>query len=241
VHLRPSPRPGVSASRYPLPPDTRHPTPDTPYRSLFDFVQRTNLAPRLVENLIAVGAFDDFGLTRRELLWQLGLFHRPAGAQAALPLPTAQDMVALSNYSAWEELRADYAILDLSPKHHPLGLLRQHLGPDIRDSKTIEEVPDGADVRIAGMVVCRQRPGTAKGVTFLLLEDEHGLLNVVVYPRTYDAHRNLVRREPFLVVDGRVQRRHGTINIVGQGFTPLWLLLGALTNKMLAPPSHDFY
>src|SRR3990172_6798081 len=97
---------------------------------LFDFRERTRLKREPVENLIACGAFDGFGLERRELLWQLGLVYRPdgrdaAGRQLALPLPTAQDMprgagFELRPMTDWDRMAADYSILGLSPNHHPM-------------------------------------------------------------------------------------------------------------------------
>jgi len=209
-----------------------------PYRSLADFVRRAPLRKEAVENLCAVGAFDCFGLGRREALWQVGLFIPPqrhevkgstadAGAprqvveQAALPLPVEQDMVTLPPMSAWEQMAADYQTLGLSPRYHPLGLLRPHLAPEIASTVELERLPDGRTVQVAGLVVCRQRPGTAKGITFLLLEDERGLVNVIVFPDLYEEQRLLVRGEPFLVVEGKLQRRHGVINVVAERLTAL--------------------
>jgi error-prone DNA polymerase len=82
-------------------------------------------------------------------------------------------------------------------------------------------LPDGLRLRVAGLVVCRQRPGTAKGITFLLLEDEGGLVNVVVFPDLYEAERHVVRGEPFLLIEGTLQRRNNTINIVAERIFPL--------------------
>jgi error-prone DNA polymerase len=196
-----------------------------PFCSLFDLRQRTGLAPVVVERLILAGACDGFGLERRELLWQLGLlaggaawgrgFGRPGGRagrqglprQGALPLPVTQDMVALRPLAAWERLVAEQATLGLSPTLHPLALLRPHLGEGVQSSRHVERWPDGARVRLAGLVVSRQRPESARGVLFVLLEDEAGLVNVVVSPALYARQRVVLRGEPFLVVEGVVQRR----------------------------------
>ncbi len=215
------------------------------YRSLADFVRRVPLRSEAAESLAMVGAFDGFGLGRREALWQLGLFlptrgfgprraaraagghdgaGRPgtpgkdAGRQLALALPVEQDLVgvALPPMPAWERMAADYAGLGLSPRWHPLALLRERLRAvgGYATTTDLGRLPDGRFVRVAGLVVCRQRPGTAKGITFLLLEDERGLVNVIVYPDLYEAERPLVRGEPFLVVEGRLQRRDRTINLI---------------------------
>jgi DNA polymerase III alpha subunit len=82
-------------------------------------------------------------------------------------------------------------------------------------------IPDGTRIQVAGLIVCRQRPGTAKGITFLLLEDEHGLLNVIVFPDLYSERRHIVRGEPFVVVEGVLQRRNNTINLVAERIWPL--------------------
>jgi len=191
------------------------------FRSLPDFVRRCAALPgrrglkrEAIENLAQVGAFDAFGLNRRELLWQVGLLYRPTGGQLALALPTEQDHVRLREMSDWERMVADYGILGLSPHLHPLGLLRPFLHEGIAASAHLERLPDGARVEVAGMVVCRQRPATAHGFIFLLLEDEFGMVNVVVKPRLYDRRRTIVRAEPFLMVRGELQRRDGTTNIV---------------------------
>jgi error-prone DNA polymerase len=203
-----------------------------PYRSLGDFVRRVALPVELTSAMIRVGIFDEFGLGRREALWQLGLYLQPkrfgptnkrikarkpgklSGTQLALPLPVARDVVALAPMPVWDRMAADYAVLGLSPRYHPLGLMRPELPDDLVRAADLEQMADGAIIRIGGLVVVRQRPETAKGVTFLLLEDESGLMNAVVYPRLYDARRHLVRGEPYLLIVGRVQRQGKTINVV---------------------------
>ena len=189
------------------------------FRSLSDFVRRMPLRMDIIENMIAIGAFDAFGLSRREALWQVGLFiptkqfgktnakqakERTKGVQISLPLPVEQDAVSLPPTSAWERMAADYRVLGMSPHYHPLGLLRSRLPEEYATSRDLERLRDGALIRIAGLVIVRQRPGTAKGVTFLLIEDEFGLANIVVYRNLYEAQRTLVRNEPFVVITGVV-------------------------------------
>ena len=174
-----------------------------PYRSLADFCRRSGLARAPIENLIAIGAFDSFGLPRRALLWQLGLLYRPPSAQAALPLPTDQDMVALPPFTRADELRADYAVSGLSARYHPIGLLRPALAPDVVSSPRLGALRNGARARVAGMIVCRQRPPTAKGFAFLTLEDEHGLMNVIVRPDVYARDRRTIDGEGLIVVSRR--------------------------------------
>jgi error-prone DNA polymerase len=116
---------------------------------------------------------------------------------------------------------ADYGLLGLSPSYHPLALLRQDLPSDILNAEQVRASRDGARVRTAGLVVCRQRPGTAKGFVFLLLEDETGLVNVVVRPDLYTAHRSIFRGEQYLCIEGTVQLRSGTLNLLAIKATPL--------------------
>jgi error-prone DNA polymerase len=213
------------------------------FQSLGDFCWRTGLRREAVENLVQAGAFDDFGLNRRELLWQLGLVYRPAtvhpdgwpSGQALLPLPTKQDEVPLRDLTPWERLLADYAVLNLSPNYHPMGLIRSHLHEGIVSTAHLEHLPDGSPVAVAGLVVCRQQPGTAKGFVFLVLEDELGLANVVVKPQVYLRYRALVRAEPFLVVRGQLQRRDGTTNVIAESLRPL-----RVPREFVAPEAHNF-
>jgi error-prone DNA polymerase len=212
---------------------------DNEFRSLFDFLERTRLKREPIENLIACGAFDAFGLERRELLWQLGLIYRSDGRNAAerqlaLALPTQQDMVALTPMTDWDRMVADYAVLGLSPNHHPMAFLRPQLHEGVVPSRMLESLPDGTPLDVAGLVVCRQRPGTAKGFIFLVLEDEFGLVNVVVKSSLHERQRSLVRTEPFVIVQGELQRRDGTVNLIAERFTPL------STERAVTPEAHNF-
>ncbi len=130
-------------------------------------------------------------------------------------------MADLKPMRAWEQMEADYAVLGLSPKYHPLGLLRSMLPRHYVSSLEINNRPNGQIIQIAGLIVCRQRPGTAKGVQFLLLEDEVGLVNVVVQPWLYEQRKMTVRGEPFLVITGELQHQGGAINVVASDIIPL--------------------
>ena len=97
---------------------------------------------------------------------------------------------------------------------HPLALLRGSLGPDVLTSAQLNRAEDGSDVEVAGMVVARQRPETAKGITFMLLEDETGAVNLIVGRKVYERRRTDVRSAPLLRARGRLERREGTINVL---------------------------
>ncbi|HEY1298390.1 MAG TPA: error-prone DNA polymerase [Chloroflexota bacterium] len=213
------------------------------YRSLPDLLRRTGMPRPAVEHLITVGALAEFGLGRRELQWQLGLLvgetttrerinpkirHR----QLALELPTDQDMVQLPDMSDWERMVADYGLLGLSPSYHPLALLRADVPKDVLSAEQVRGTHDGAHIKTAGLVVCRQRPGTAKGFVFLLLEDETGVVNVVIRPDLYEAQRSTLRGEPYLCIEGSVQLHSGTLNVIAHKVTPL----GELTSTSAALP-----
>lgn len=202
------------------------------YISLADLVRRVALRPDAQENLIAAGACDGFGLQRREMLWHIGLFIAPMGfqdkrtrkhrgQQMPLPLPTTQDHVELPRTTLWERMTDEYSVLGLSVLHHPLGLLRSKLPAGMSSTRDLANLPDGAKVFIPGLIVCRQRPGTAKGISFLLLEDEFGLANVVIYPNLYEEQRLHIRTTPFLIVEGKLQLAQNNINIVAQRVYPM--------------------
>jgi error-prone DNA polymerase len=211
------------------------------FASLADFVRRMgritscSLHEEAIENLVQLGAFDAFGLNRRELLWQLGLLYRPPNMQIALPLPIEQDRTVLADMSAWERMTADYRLLSLSPRHHPMALIRPHLGESLPSLRHLLQLPDGVRVHLPGMVVCRQQPGTAKGFVFLLLEDEFGMVNVIVPPWLHERQRALVRGEAFVIIEGQLQRKEGTINVLAEHFAVL-----PVPHAMQAPESHNF-
>lgn len=201
-----------------------------PYRSLSDLVRRVPVRREALERLVLVGGFDWTGLRRRELLWQLGLLQPIVQVgkqdqanirQLALALPTEQDMVTLPPMSVWKKMRLDYEILGLSVHWHPMLLLRSQLSERILTTEQVTKTPHGSYVQTAGLVVCRQRPGTAHGVTFVLLEDETGLMNVVVYEDLYNRERLILRTSPVLMIDGKLERQGDAINIIAQKITAI--------------------
>ncbi|MDQ3442777.1 MAG: DNA polymerase III subunit alpha [Chloroflexota bacterium] len=202
------------------------------FRSLADLIRRVALRPDALENLIAAGAFDDFGLQRREMLWQIGLFispkgftdrqsRKPAGKQLSLALPTTQDHVELPPTTSWERMTDEYRTLGMSTLYHPLQLMRTRFPKHMVSTNDLAHLPDGYRVQIPGLIVCRQRPGTAKGITFLLLEDEFGLVNIVIYPDLYERQRLEVRSTPMLTVQGTLQLANNNTNIVAERLIPM--------------------
>ena len=141
--------------------------------------------------------------TRRDDLWRLGVARgadrRGGHEQMPLPLPLP-GAPELREQSPWERVTADYAATGMSLGEHPLALMRPELDPATVTSADLLRLPNGSGVLIAGMTVARQRPATANGVVFMLLEDEWGMTNVVVLPPVYERHRLLVRTAGFVSV-----------------------------------------
>jgi len=187
-----------------------------PFRGVRELAQRTGLDSARLEALVASGACDELGRggRRRALLWELGFAPRaqtvPGSggeeSQLALPLDPTAETPTLREQTPWERMLADYRTTSLSVGVHPLALLRPHLPERTLSSRELAEAPAGRFVAVAGMAVARQRPATANGVVFMLLEDEFGQMNLVVPPAVYDRFRPLVRAEPLLLARGRFER-----------------------------------
>ena len=194
-----------------------------PFRSVRDLANRLDLPTAQLQRLIAAGACDRLG-PRRQLLWELGLATRPqtnpAGRQLAFDLQLGEVPKTLPVPNAWELLVADYATTGVSVREHPIAQLRRAL-PDVVSSRQLSEFPHGTPITIPGLAVARQRPGSAKGIVFLLLEDEYGLFNLVIMPDLYEQHRLLVRSEPLLLVEGTLEHRDRQLNIRATHLSPL--------------------
>jgi error-prone DNA polymerase len=112
---------------------------------------------------------------------------------------------------------ADYGTTGLTTSAHPMALLRARLPPDAVTSRDLETLDHGTRVRAGGLVVARQRPGTANGIVFVLLEDEYGTINLIIPPEVYERHRLTVRTEPLMFVEGKLERlpaAGGAINVL---------------------------
>ncbi len=198
-----------------------------PFRSLPDFLRRTPAALKrpAVENLIWVGGMDGLGLTRRELLWQVGLWlgpeedgeravERQSDSQLDLRVADPYAGIPFPDLGDDERMLAEYRMLRFSTRLHPLSLLRDQLPPDVVSSDKLAGLPQGATVQLAGIVVARQRPQTAKGYLFILMEDESGHINTIVKPGVYERDRSAIRMEPFITVRGRLQKDGATLNVI---------------------------
>ncbi|MFW6150616.1 MAG: DNA polymerase III subunit alpha, partial [Chloroflexota bacterium] len=191
-----------------------------PYRSLEDFYARAGLEKGAVDNLVLAGAFASLHSSRRTLLWQLRVLEK--GQPSGLPLRFRDTQVALPPLTSVEEMEMDYSVQGLSTTHHPVHVVGGLVSREgMHTSAQLARARPDARVRVAGYVIIRQRPVTAKGFVFLTLEDEYGTMNVVVKPPVYERYRQVVRLEPLLVVEGRVQKRDSTLNIVADRVHPL--------------------
>jgi error-prone DNA polymerase len=185
-----------------------------PFHSLGELAARSGARRRTLEQLAWSGACD--GITtsegRREALWQLGLATpgetTPGGEATQLALPfELPDAPGLRPLGRWQRLIADYATSGLTVGEHALEILRPRLTvPMLATSAQLTRLPTGSEVAVAGLVIARQRPGTAHGTMFLLFEDEFGTVNLIVPKAVYDRHRNLARAEPLLLARGRLER-----------------------------------
>jgi error-prone DNA polymerase len=223
-----------------------------PYTSIRELAQRTGLSGDELHALVLSGACDCFGLQQRELLWQLGLVPRPASVpgtageakQLALPLDPTAATPQLPEPTIWERMLTDYKTTGLSVGVHPLALLRPHLPAGTLTSEELRAQPHRANVQFAGLVVARQRPATANGVCFMLLEDEEQQINLVIAPQVYERFRAVVRGEPLLLVRGRYEHSDRNRNILVRELISLAPLARRLTDgadvRGALPRAHHF-
>ena len=186
------------------------------FADLADLASRTALRTEQLTQLVRAGACDAFGRPRREMIWELGTLARPReerkGRQLALALEPSP-APELPDLTRFERTVSDYETMGLSAGWHLISLLRPSLPRETVTAAELRELPDGSRICLAGMLVARQRPATAKGIVFLLLEDETGLANGIVMPDVYEHHRAMVRGEPLLLVRGTLERRERNVNV----------------------------
>jgi error-prone DNA polymerase len=188
-----------------------------PFGSVEQLSSRCATRVDALERLAWAGALDTLVEDgRREALWRLGVAApgiRVAGG-TQLALPVEAEAPELAELSAWERMLADYGSTRITLKEHPLELMRPALGERVLTSAALERTRSGSNVCVAGLVVARQRPATAKGITFMLLEDEKGTINLIVPVPVYERCRLAVRAEPLVIADGKLERREGVTNIL---------------------------
>jgi error-prone DNA polymerase len=227
-----------------------------PYHGISDLASRSGVGRDALERLAWAGALDMLlgdvpGVTgpygcitpgtsdRRGALWGVGIAgtgrRHGEGTQMALPLetPGAPELKPLGE---WGAMIADYRSTGMTLGEHPLALMREGLDEDLLRSTDLEKVDDGAAVEVAGMVVARQRPETARGIVFMLLEDERGTVNLIVPPAVYERHRAEVRTSPLVRAKGRLERREGTTNVLASEVREL----ERTQLREVVPPGHSW-
>ena len=209
-----------------------------PFRSLEDFRQRTRFDRAQMRHLASVGALTKLAESRRRALWQVeapvleqgDLFaeRREYGSLKVAECP-------LPEMSYTERVQADFSGMGLTAGKHPMALARPTLSEHILPATSLQGLPHGARVSTAGAVICRQRPGTAKGVVFITLEDETGLSNAIVYGNIFEEYRLTITTEAFLVITGTIQHADGTTHVMAE------LIEVLEAGELPSGASHDFH
>jgi error-prone DNA polymerase len=185
------------------------------FASLTDFAARTALDHAALTRLAESGALHCFNTSRRDALWDaLGI--APDTAHT-LALPADEPETLFPDLSAFEDIAWDYTYTNHSARGHPLAPLRQDLAAQhLPDAATLRTYTDKKRVRYAGLVICRQRPGTAKGVIFMTLEDETGFVNLVLWENIFRKYETIAKTQSFLGVTGKLQVQSGVTHLVAE-------------------------
>ena len=203
-----------------------------PFSCVADFAARVKLSKAGQRTLAKIGALNDLRTHRREALWQIELPLDPEGlfARNLTPPPAAP----LAPMNEWERLAADFSGTSLSIAPHPMRLLRAQV-PLAWPAADLPRAANGTYLQIAGQVICRQRPGTAKGFVFISLEDETGVANAILLPELFERHRLLITTESFLMIEGRMQNLENVIHIKAERIHAM------PGNSLSLAASHDFH
>ena len=207
------------------------------YDSVRDIWLRAEIAPAVLEKLAEADAFRSLGLDRREALWIVRGLNR-AGDKDDLPLLRAISFVDLEPeaklppMALGQHVVEDYRHLSLSLKAHPVAFVREQLlGRAMVKAEALASHPSGQRITVAGLVLVRQRPGSAKGTIFLTLEDETGVANIIVWPKVFEVLRPVVIGARFIAVTGKLQREGEVIHVVAERAEDLTRLLALLSSR----------
>ena len=201
------------------------------FASLDDFKQRVRLNKDELRTLAEIGALNCFADHRRDALWEV---ERPVRVDDLFESKEARgDLSPLKPMNYAERIQSDFAGMNLTTGKHPMALLRPRL-KGIWRAADLPKAPNGSRVRIAGNVICRQRPGTAKGFVFISLEDETGISNAIVTPPMFEANRLVITEESFLVIEGRLQHTENVIHVKAEKIKRLE------HGEFVGPQSYDF-
>ncbi|MBK6728117.1 MAG: error-prone DNA polymerase [Xanthomonadales bacterium] len=208
---------------------------ERPFIDVRDLVERARLDRSKQARLADADALRSLSGHRHRARWDVEALTAPTPLLGQARI--AEEKVELVQPSLFDDVITDYDRVGLSLKAHPVSLVRSQLqSRRVVSAKSLEQRPDGARVRIAGLVTVRQRPQTASGVTFVTLEDETGVVNIVVWRRLADAQRRVLRESRLLALDGRIERADGVQHVVAERLHDYSALLDGL-----AAPSRDFH
>jgi error-prone DNA polymerase len=186
-----------------------------------------------VENLVLIGAFDFLGKPRRQLLWEVKEAFAEAG-KTRLVRPVVESL-PLPEMTELERTSTDYRVMALTIGRHLVSYYRDQLDElQVTDSRALKDVPDGGRIKVAGLVITRQAPGTAKRFRFFTLEDEWGHINIILRPDFFARHRKVANQNQMLFFEGAVQHQDGVISVLAEDVRALSLLPDT------APRSRDF-
>ena len=207
----------------------------SPYPNLATFVRQARLHNKGLHALAEAGAFECFDLNRRDAIWQVRSLSR--FVRDSLPLEPASSQISFASLASDDQVMWDYRSSQHSTRGHPMRGLRHTLrSRGIHEATRIHDCTHGDELDYVGVVICRQRPGTASGVTFFTLEDETGFVNVVVWKQVFDRHAALAKTAALLGVTGKIQKADGVIHLMAKS---LWAPDVALANQ--THRSRDFH
>jgi error-prone DNA polymerase len=188
------------------------------FAGLLDFAQRTQLEKEAMENLAVAGAFTPWFATRREAMWALrGLDERETRGELGRMMDVDEPAARFAALSKRTETSLDLWSTGVTPKEQPIAHVREQLQAQrVIPAAQLGTMPNHAICRAGGLVITRQRPGTAKGFVFLTLEDETGLVNVIVRPDVYEKYRRTIRQSMTLIVEGRLQKESGCLDLLAK-------------------------
>jgi len=188
------------------------------FSSVPDLTERAKLDAREVELLAEAGALEELVAGRREAIWKV---QAPRGEGLFAGVDLVEETPKFAPLSRAEQLVLDYERTGLSVTDHPIALARTTLPESIKSSRDLALMKQGERVSTAGLVICRQRPGTASGVVFITMEDEHGFVNLIVYSRIFEELRHVATSHPLLIAHGLIEREDKVIYVVVQRLEPL--------------------
>jgi error-prone DNA polymerase len=204
------------------------------YASFPDFLRRTRLSSVVLKRLARADAFGSLGLDRRAAMWQA----LPEPARGLLEAAeTPEPEVELPAMSSLEEVMADYGTAGLSLRQHPMAFLRPQLQPrGVVSAGQLADLPNGGRVQVAGVVLMRQRPGTARGITFVTLEDETGMTQLIIRPEVWQRYRRIAHQAVIMLASGPLQKAGSVIHVLVAQLEDLSPLLAELRAR-----SRDFH